>query len=361
MAKFPIHIPRQAIFCLLSVDVYLLETSKLLEQDFSILKLERKTIKMNSDYFSSLEVVKHPLHDHLISTYHEPEASGLQVVSLAQPEQLATKNKAYRMCRLRKSTFWLSLALRGYSCRGRNSYQRYRLFSCQIEIWSQRKVRNAGFECDIISSLAKGIQTSRYNLQASVSSRSNALAGISSSTRASSGRDSSTAVVAIETATSTSSIGNGDLTILRSAARSETANTTYSIYASAKSAYPTSTSVHRTSASLNLASSSPSHCPSLKSPYTPPAVANSGQFDIACQTDFDLPHFQQLTTKRFIECIAECARHNLSQLVELQGSCAVASFMASGFDGITCWLKSSDSPSQGRTTVKVSSAVATSG
>lgn len=135
----------------------------------------------------------------------------------------------------------------------------------------------------------------------------------------------------------------------------------YSIYASANSTYPPSTSVYLTNASLNLISSSPSECPSLKSPYTPPAVANSVQFDIACQTDFDSPHFQELATKSFIECITECALHNLSQLAKLQGSCAVASFMASGSEGITCWLKSSDSPSQGRTTEKVSSAVAVSG
>lgn len=208
---------------------------------------------------------------------------------------------------------------------------------------------------------ANGIKKSRSNLQASVSSRSNVLNVNSPSTRASSGRESSTSAVAVVTATSTSSIGNRNLTTSRSAARSRTANTTYSIFASANSTYPPSTSVYPTNASFTSISSSPTDCPSLKSPYTPPAVANSGQFDIACQTDFDLPHFQELTTTSFTECITECARHNLSPMVELQGRCAVASFMASGYEGITCWLKSSDSPIQGRTTEKVSSAVARAG
>lgn len=178
----------------------------------------------------------------------------------------------------------------------------------------------------------------------------------SSMLRASSGRDSPTSVVPVVTATSTSSIGNKDLTaMMRSATRTRTANSTYT---SEKSTYPPLTSASPTEVSSTIIYLNPAYCPLLKSPYTPPAVINSGQFDLACQTDFDLPHFQELTTKSFIECITECARHNLSQMVQLQGRCAVASFMASGYEGITCWLKSSNSPIQGRTSVKVSSAVA---
>lgn len=186
------------------------------------------------------------------------------------------------------------------------------------------------------------------------------MAAISSSMlRASSRRDSPTSVGAVVTATSTSSIGNRDLTTtMRSATGTRTANLTYT---STNSTYPPLTSTSPTNASSTFISSNPTYCPSLKSPYTPPAVINSGQFDLACQTDFDLPHFQELTTKSFEECITECARHNLCQKVQLQGSCAVASFMASGYDGITCWLKSSNGPIQGRTTEKVSSAVARAG
>lgn len=184
------------------------------------------------------------------------------------------------------------------------------------------------------------------------------LAVISSSTRASFGRGSPTSVVAVVTATPTSSIGNRDLTTLRSATRSRTANSTYT---SANSTYPPSTYVSPTNASSTFISSYSTYCPSLRSPYTPPAVTNSGQFDIACQTDFDLPHFQELKTESFIECITECARHNLSQMVQLQGRCDVASFMASGYEGITCWLKSSNGSNQGRTTEKVSSAIARAG
>lgn len=169
--------------------------------------------------------------------------------------------------------------------------------------------------------------------------------------RASSGRESPTSVVAVATATPTSSIGNVDLTTSRSATKSRTAT----------SNYPLSTYVFPTNGASTSISSYPTYCPSLESPYTPPAVTNSGQFDIACQTDFDLPHFQKLSTKSFIECITECARHNLSQMVELQGRCAVASFMASGYEGITCWLKSSNGPMQSRTTEMVSSAVARAG
>lgn len=79
---------------------------------------------MNGDYCSDLEVDKryeigYPIGQvHLISPYHEPEASGLQVASLAQPEKIlaqpekiAPKNTVHRTCGLRKSAFWLSLAL----------------------------------------------------------------------------------------------------------------------------------------------------------------------------------------------------------------------------------------------------------
>lgn len=213
-----------------------------------------------------------------------------------------------------------------------------------------------------MSSFANGIKKKpiRSNLQANLSSRSNVMAEISSyMLRTSSGRDGPTSVVAVVTATSTSSIGSRDLTtMMRSATGTRTAKPTYT---SANSTYPPLTSASPTNASSTFISSNPAYCPSLKSPYTPPAVINSGQFDVACQTDFDLPHFQELTTKSFIECITECARHNLSQMVQLQGSCAVASFMASGYDGITCWLKSSNGPIQGRTSEKVSSAVARAG
>lgn len=177
---------------------------------------------------------------------------------------------------------------------------------------------------------------------------------------ASSGRDSPTSVLAVVTATSTSSISNRDLTtMMRSAAGARTANLTYT---SASSTYPPVTSASPTNASFTFISPKPTYCPSLKSPYTPPSVIDSGQFDLACQTDFDLPHFQELTTESFIECIAECARHNLSQMVQLQGRCAAASFMAAGYLGITCWLKSSNIPIiQGRATEMVSSAVARAG
>lgn len=186
------------------------------------------------------------------------------------------------------------------------------------------------------------------------------MAVISSSVlRASSGRDSPTSVVAVLTATSTSPIVNKDSTAtMRSATGKRTANSTYT---TADSTYRPVTSASPTNVSSIFISSNPDYCPSLESPYTPPAVINSGQFDLACQTDFDLPHFQELTTNSFIECITECARHNLSQMVLLQGRCAVASFMASGYEGITCWLKSSNSSIQGRTTEKVSSAVARTG
>lgn len=210
-----------------------------------------------------------------------------------------------------------------------------------------------------MSSFTNENEIIRSNIQASLSSKSDLLAVISSSMlRASSGRDSSTSDVAVVTATSTSSTGNKYLTALSSATRSRTANLTHT---STNSSYPPSTSISQTSASSKSISSYPTYCPSLKSPYTPPAVINSGRFDIACQTDFDLPHFQEFTTKSFIECITECARHNLSQMVQLQGRCAVASFMASGYKGITCWLKSSNSSIQGRMTEMVSSAVARAG
>ncbi|MCJ1346835.1 cell wall biogenesis protein [Peltigera leucophlebia] len=272
---------------------------------------------------------------HLISPYHEPEASGLQVASLAQPEKIAPKNTVHRTCGLRKSAFWLSLALVVVIVMGVTGIS---VAGCLAAKW-------------------KSEAKEKSNLQANVSSTSNVLAALSSSMRASSRRENSTSVIAVVTARSTSSIGNRDLTT-RSAARSRTATTTYTVSTSANTTYPPSTLVQPTKASITFISSPPTDCPSLESPYTPPAAANSGQFDIACQTDFDLPHFLELTTKSFIECITECARHNLSQMAQLQGRCAVASFMASGFEGITCWLKSSDSPIQGRTTEKVSSAVA---
>ena len=201
------------------------------------------------------------------------------------------------------------------------------------------------------------------------------MAEISSSVlRASSGRDSPTIVVAVLTATPTPPIVNKDSTTMMTLATGiSTANSTYttalstyltltsaSPYTTADSTYPPLTSASPTN--LSFTSSNPDSCPSLESPYTPPAVKNSGQFDLACQTDFVLPHFQALTTKSFIECITECARHNLSQMVLKQGRCAVVSFMASGYDGITCWLKSSKSSSiQGQTAENVSSAVARAG
>lgn len=213
------------------------------------------------------------------------------------------------------------------------------------------------FECDTASSFANGIETSRSNLQANISPRPSGLAVISSTTHTSLESESSTsAVVAVVTATSTSSIGNRDLTT-GSATRSRMADTAYTVSASANST-SSSALVYPKKASFTYISSLHTDCSSLKSPYTPPAVAGSGQFDIACQTDFDLPHFLELTTKSFIECITKCARYNLSQMVELEGKCAVASFMASGYEGITCWLKSADSPIRGRKTEKVSSAVA---
>lgn len=109
--------------------------------DFSILKLERKTIKMNSDHCSDLELDKRSLpipHDHLMSPYHEPEASGLQVASLAQPNQ----KQSLPNMPASKINILAESRTRGCSCHGRNRYQRCRL-SRQMEIWSQRKVRNA--------------------------------------------------------------------------------------------------------------------------------------------------------------------------------------------------------------------------
>lgn len=65
---------------------------------------------MNGDYFSNLEVEKRYV-DGLMSHYHELDASGLQVASLARSERLSPKNTGHRICGLRKLTFWLSLAL----------------------------------------------------------------------------------------------------------------------------------------------------------------------------------------------------------------------------------------------------------
>lgn len=72
---------------------------------------------MNGGYCSDLEVDRryvngHPIrHVHLMSPYHEIEASGLQVASFAQSEKVAPNDTGHRICGHRKTTFWLSLAL----------------------------------------------------------------------------------------------------------------------------------------------------------------------------------------------------------------------------------------------------------
>lgn len=85
---------------------------------------------MNGGYCSDLEVDRryvkgHPIrHVHLISPYHELEASGLQLASFAQSEKeneqvasfaqskkAAPNDTGHRICGHRKTTFWLGLAL----------------------------------------------------------------------------------------------------------------------------------------------------------------------------------------------------------------------------------------------------------
>lgn len=72
---------------------------------------------MNGSYYSDLEVdaryVNGQLirHVHLMSPYHELEASGLQVASFARSEKIVPKDTGHRICGHRKTTFWLSLAL----------------------------------------------------------------------------------------------------------------------------------------------------------------------------------------------------------------------------------------------------------
>lgn len=83
---------------------------------------------MNGGSFFDLEVDKryvngHPIrHVHLMSPYHELEASGLQVAGFAQSEKVAEKvapnDTGHRICGHRKTTFWLSLALVAFIAMG---------------------------------------------------------------------------------------------------------------------------------------------------------------------------------------------------------------------------------------------------
>ncbi len=77
-----------------------------------------------------------------------------------------------------------------------------------------------------------------------------------------------------------------------------------------------------------------------------------------CQTDYDLPHFVELRSKSFEECILACASYAPKPIIQSDESCAVASFMATGVPGgVTCWLKSASGMVNGRGTEQVSSAV----